>query len=218
MQKTITITGIGRATAKPDTVVITMALDSCDRSYDKAMEIAANNIVAINQSLVAVAFEKDALKTTDFDVRTNYENVKDRSGNYHREFKRYIVSHKLKIEFPFDMKRLSDALSSLAGCLAHPQLSISFVVKDTSEINEKVLRSATINAKKKAEILSEAASVKLGKLITINYSWSELNICSDTRYDLTEECLAMPMAAKSIEVEPEDIDVRDTATFVWEIE
>lgn len=47
----------------------------------------------------------------------------------------------------------------------------------------------------------------------------ELNVYSNTRYDMEEECLAAPMMAKcaEIDIEPDDIDVSDTATFVWEI-
>lgn len=92
------------------------------------------------------------------------------------------------------------------------------LLRDATSIYEEVLRSATINAKRRAEILCEAAEMKLGKLLTINYSWGDLNICSDTRYDLAEDYLAVPMMAKSMEIEPEDIDMSDTATFVWEIE
>lgn len=44
MSRSITIKGIGRATAKPDTVVLSMSLDSCSLKYDEAMDIAANNI------------------------------------------------------------------------------------------------------------------------------------------------------------------------------
>ena len=43
MSRTITIKGIGRASAKPDTVVISMSLDSRAMDYDKAMEIATDN-------------------------------------------------------------------------------------------------------------------------------------------------------------------------------
>jgi len=217
MTRTITVKGIGRATAKPDTVVISMSLDSRDKEYDKAMEIAADNISAITDVLVSAGFEKNVLRTTDFDVRTDYENVKDRSGNYRRVFEGYVITHRLKVEFEFDVKRLSTALSAIAGCLSHPQISISFTVKDATAINEEMLRSATANAKRKAEVLCSAAGVKLGDLLSINYSWGELNICSDTSYALAEDCLAAPMMAKSIDIEPDDIDVSDTATFVWEI-
>lgn len=58
------------------------------------------------------------------------------------------------------------------------------------------------------------------KFKKIDYNWGELNIYADTRYDMAEDCLmeAAPMMPRAIDIEPDDIDVRDTATFVWEIE
>lgn len=217
MSKTITVTGTGHATAKPNQVVISMSLESCDKAYDKAMEIASDSIAAITQSLMKVGFEKNSLKTIGFQVRTNYENMKDRSGNYHRVFDCYGISHSLRLEFSFDMKRLSAALAAIADSSAHPQLSIAFTVKDAAPIKEEMLRSATANARKSAETLCEASGVKLGELISIHYSWSELNICSNTSYSIGEDCLYAPGSADGIDIEPDDIEVRDTATFVWEI-
>lgn len=141
--------------------------------------------------------------------------MKDRNGNYQSVFCGYEVTHNLKLAFDFDMGRLSQALSAIAGCLSHPQLSVAFTVKDATAINEEMLRSATANAKKKAEILCEASGVTMGNLIAIDYNWGELDIYSHTRYDCCED--AMPLMAKSIDIDPDDIDVSDTATFVWEI-
>lgn len=217
MGKTITVKGIGRASAKVDYVVISFSVESCKQNYDKAMELAASNIELLNQSLLTAGFEKDAAKTTNFNVRTDYKSVRDGNGNYKQVFNGYVVSHSLKIEFDFDMDRLSKTLSAVASCQAHPKLTVAFTVKDATAINEEMLRSATENAKRKAEILCTASGVLLGDLIAIDYNWGELDVRSDTRYDLDEECMAAPMMAKSIEIVPDDIDVSDTATFVWEI-
>lgn len=70
--------------------------------------------------------------------------------------------------------------------------------------------------KRKAEILCDASGAKLGNLIAIDYNWGELDIYSHTRFDCCEEAMA-PMKACSIDIDPEDIDVSDTATFVWEL-
>lgn len=217
MARTITVKGIGRATAKPDTVVLSMSLESRAMEYDKAMEIAAESITGISDALEGTGFEKDAVKTTNFNVRTEYSSVKDRNGNYRQEFRGYLVSHSLKVEFDLDVKRLSLALSAIAASHVHPQLSISFVIKDSTAINEEMLRSASENARKKAEVLCEASGATLGSLLSIAYNWGELNICSSTRYSLEEDCMAAPMMARSIDIEPDDIDVSDTVTFVWEI-
>lgn len=218
MARTITVKGIGNVSTRPDFVILTMKLEAKDKEYDKAMELAAKQLEQLNASLTAIGFEKESVKTTNFHVDTDYDSHKDKLGNYQRVFSGFVCRHNLKLSFDFDMKRLSQTLAAIATCLAQPELSIAFTVKDPTAVNDALLREATINAKKKAELLCEASGVTLGQLLTIDYNWGELNIYSDTRYDLAEDCLmALPTSAPSIDIEPDDIDVRDTATFVWEI-
>ena len=217
MARTITVKGIGKVSAKPDQVVLSMTLESKHKDYDKAMGMAASHIQHLNETLYSIGFDKGSLKTTSFNVQTDYGRVKDRYDNYESVFRGYEVTHHLKLAFDFDMDRLSQALAAIAGCLSHPQLSIAFTVKDATAINEEMLRSATINAKRKAEILCEASGVTMGDLIAIDYNWGELDIYSHTRYDCCEEAIAPMAVGATIDIDPEDIDVSDTATFVWEI-
>jgi len=218
MPRTITVKGMGRVTTSPDYVVISMSLMAQDNDYEETMELAAKKIEYLNASLEEIGFEKKSVKTTNFNVRTDYERVKDRSGNYKSVFNGYICSHRLKVEFDFDTKRLAQTLYAISKCLAEPELSISFTVKDPSAVNKELLKSATINAKEKAQTLCEASGVELSQLLSIDYNWGELNIVSHTDYMLEEKCMAMPVGGLAdIEIEPDDIDVSDTATFVWEI-
>jgi len=218
MPRTITVKGMGRVTTSPDCVVISMSLMAQDNDYEETMELAAKKIEYLNASLEEIGFEKKSVKTTNFNVRTDYERVKDRNGNYKSVFNGYICSHRLKVEFDFDTKRLAQTLYAISKCLAEPELSISFTVKDPSAVNKELLKSATINAKEKAQTLCEASGVELSQLLSIDYNWGELNIVSHTDYMLEEKCMAMPVGGLAdIEIEPDDIDVSDTATFVWEI-
>lgn len=218
MPRTITVKGMGRVTTAPDYVVISMSLEAHERNYEATMGLAANKIEQLNASLVEVGFEKKSVKTTSFNVRTDYDRVKDKNGNYSSVFNGYICTHRLKVEFDFDTKRLARTLYAITKCLANPELSISFTVKDPSAVNTELLKSATFNAKEKAQILCEASGVELGQLLTIDYNWGELNIVSRTDYMLEEKCMAMPVGSLAdIDIEPDDIDVSDTATFVWEI-
>lgn len=216
--RTITVKGMGRVSAAPDYVVISMSLESQAMEYEETMEQAAKQIEALNASLEKVGFEKKSVKTTNFNVRTDYERIKNRDGEYKSVFNGYVCSHRLKVEFDFDTKRLAQTLYAISKCLAKPELSISFTVKDPSAVSKELLKSATVNAKAKAEILCEASGVELGQLLSIDYNWGELNIVSRTDYMLEEKCMAMPMGALAdMDIEPDDIDVNDTATFVWEI-
>lgn len=216
MARTITVKGVGKATVKPDQVVICLNFEAKDKNYDRAMGLAARQIADLKQAFVNAGFEKDVLKTTDFDIRTDYDRVKDRNQNYISVFAGYECSHSAKVLFDWDTQRLAAALGAIAASLVRPTIRIDFTVKNPAAVNEMILQDATRNAKRKAEILCGAAGVKLGQLLDIHYNWHEVNFHAQTKYSV-EECLAPSYTASDIEFDPDDIQAGDTATFVWEI-
>lgn len=217
MEKTITVKGTGNISVQPDLTIVTLTLKSLDRDYEKAMQYASEKLAALQDALSKIGFGKSDLKTTGFNVNTEYESIRDKNGNYKSVFEGYSCVQGLKIEFDFDTKVLSKVLSAIAACISEPQLNIRFSVKDKAAVNEALLESAAANAKKKAEILTKASGVKLGELISINYSWAELDVYSDTRYDMEEKCMCAE-ASIAMDITPDDIGVGDSATFVWTIE
>lgn len=220
MIRTITARGIGNISVKPDYITLSMTIDSQGKSYDRAMEEASRRIGVLQDTAVRVGCEKDALKTVSFNVETRYESVKDRQGNYEREFSGYTCIYRLKLSFDFDSKQLARVISAIADSGAKPEMSIAFTVKNPAKVNEDLLINAAENAKAKAEILCKASGSKLGELLSIDYNWGELNIVSRTTYEM-EDCVP-PMMAMSkcaaLEIEPDDIEVSDTVAFVWEIQ
>ncbi len=217
--KTITVKGVGAVSVKPDLIALTLTITTRDYEYDSTMKFAAERIDYLNKSLEAAGFEKNAAKTTDFRVDTSYRSVKDEKGNYTSVFDGYDCVHRLKVEFDFDTKRLAKALSEISKCIAKPEISIKFTVKDPTAVSGELLKAAVKNAREKAEILCEASGTKLGELVTIDYNWGELHLYSETDYNVEGKCLMMsaPGGIEDIEIEPEEIKARDTATFEWEI-
>lgn len=217
MNRTITVKGIGKVSAKPDYIVLSMTLKAQDMEYEKTMSIAEEQLENLRSAIVCIGFKRDDLKTANFDVQPDFQSERDKNGNYKQWFAGYICSHALKIEFDFDMTRLAQTFSALAKCLAEPEFSVQFTVKDKEAVSTSLLKSATENAKSKAVILCEAAGASLGGLISIDYNWGELHLYSSTQYEMADRCLAEAPCGSSIDIEPDDIDVSDTVTFVWEI-
>lgn len=218
MSRTITVRGVGSVSVKPDYITLSMTIDSQDKSYDRATEEAARRIDILQDATVSVGYKKDALKTATFNVETRYENVKDRQGNYKREFSGYACIYRLKLSFDFDSKQLARVISVIADSGAKPELSIAFTVKSPAKVNEELLISAAENTKAKEEILCKASGNKLGELLSIDYNWGELNIVSRTTYEM-EDCIPPMMAMSKCaapEIEPDNIEVSDTVAFVWE--
>lgn len=217
MSKTITVKGSGKVSAKPDYVVISMSLSSQDMEYDKAMELAANELNQLKNALQGAGFEEKALKTSNFNVRTDYINIKDADGSYQNKFNGYVVLHSIKLGFDFDTAKLSKALSAVSECLSNPELSIKFTVRDESAVNEEMLRLASQNARRKAEILCDASGVELGALLSVDHNWGESDHVSATNYRMAAECMKMSELSRGVDIEPDDIEISDTVTFVWEI-
>ena len=151
--RTITVKGTGNASARPDYIILSLNIEVLSETYDHAMLEASVRIEKLQGVAVRVGYRKEDLKTTSFDVQTRYENVKDRQGNYKREFAGYACTYRLKLAFDFDSKQLAKVISAIADCGAQPELSIAFTVKNPARVSEELLINATENARAKAEIL-----------------------------------------------------------------
>lgn len=63
-----------------------MATAADEEDYDHAMEQAARQSGAMTDVVKAAGFAAEDLKTTRFNVSTNYESIRDRDGNYRQVF------------------------------------------------------------------------------------------------------------------------------------
>ncbi len=218
--RTIRVTGKGQIKVKPDMTRITMTLNGLYKDYGETLRRSSEDTEVLKDVLSGFGFERTDLKTLSFGVDTEYESYRDKNNDYKQRFVGYRFNHVMKVEFESDNDRLGRVLYALANCAVSPEFRISFTVKDPEAAKNLLLGKAVTDAKEKAEVLSEAAGVTLKEIQSIDYSWGEI----DFEYRpmngavLAEKCLAAPMAASyDMDIEPDDIDVSDTVTVVWEI-
>jgi len=207
----IIVKGIGKSSIAPDLIIIEMRLETIDIEYENTMNNASELIEMLRGAIISVGFDRNELKTTQFNVDTKYERYKIKD-EWKEKFIGYSCLHNLKLELDFDMLKLGATINAISKCNVKPRFNIKFSIKDPTKVSEKLLYDAIENARFKANILSEAAGVKLGKIIRIDYNWSELHMYSNIDMDMEDvECCA-------IDITPDDINVKDSATIVWEIE
>lgn len=77
MKRTITIKGVGKASAKPDCIIIKLKLNSLREEYDDSMALAITKNNRLTEELVAICIEKESIKTSDFNIETEYEKSLD---------------------------------------------------------------------------------------------------------------------------------------------
>lgn len=219
--RTIRVTGKGQIKVKPDTTRITMTLTGVFKEYGETLRRSSEDTEALKDVLSAFGFERSDLKTLSFNVDTEYESYRDKNNDYKQRFVGYRFNHILKIEFESDNDRLGKILYALANCKVRPEFRISYTVKDPEAAKNQLLGKAVTDAKEKAVVLTQAGGVTLKDIQSIDYSWGEIDFeCRPMRGAVLTECCAAPMAAKNydLDIEPDDIEVSDTVTVVWEID
>ena len=218
--RTIRVTGKGNLKVRPDTTRITLTLEGTDKEYGKALELSSKDTDKIKDILSKFGFDRSDLKTLNFDVNPQYESYK-KQGTYRERLVGYTYTHILKVEFESDNERLGKILYALAKSDLTPRFRISYTVKDPEAAKNELLAKAIEDAAAKASVLTKAAGVKLKDIQNIDYSWGQINFEVNPigRYSDDICCLSMGIAKESLDydIEPDDIEVNDTVTVVWEI-
>ena len=216
----LTVKGVGKASLSPDQTVIDITIESRDMDYNKTSDMQHEKTAELKNALTELGFDISKLKTSNFNVTTNYENVQTDNGRWERKFAGYIGTHHLSLKFGFDTEKLKWIISAITSCKnANPAFNISFDVKDKESVNDKLLELAVSDAMKKANVLSSAANVDLGAIMSISYNNEDTNFVSPTAMHSTLyrgiDC--GKEAAPDISFEPESIQARAEVTVVWEI-
>ena len=218
--KTIRVTGKGQIKVHPDMTRITMTLEGKNRDYSKTLRRSSEDTEILKDVLSAHGFDRSDLKTLNFDVDTEYENYRDSKGDYKRRFSGYSFTHTMKVEFESDNDRLGRILYSLANCTVKPEFNISYTVKEPEKVKNTLLGYAITDAMEKAVVLTRAAGTNLKEIQTIDYSWSKIDFeVSPTDRFMLKSCAADEASGSyNMDIEPDDIEVTDTVTVIWEIE
>ena len=220
--RTIRVTGKGNLKVKPDMTRITISLEGTFPEYGEALRRSAEDTEKMKDLLTGFGFGRTDLKTLNFNVETEYESYKEH-GTYKQRFVGYKYHHLMKVEFASDNDRLGKVLYALANCPVKPEFRLSYTVKDPEAAKNELLGRAIADAKEKSSVLTMAAGVTLKDIQSIDYSWGQINfeVQPMNRMLMAEECCEAPSAAYGsydMDIEPDDIEVSDTVTVIWEIE
>lgn len=220
-ERIIKVTGKGNLKVRPDVTRITITLDGQNKEYGKILEQSSKDTEEIKDILEKQGFERNDVKTLLFNVDTRYESYQTKDRSWKERFVGFEYTHKVKIEFDSDNTRLGRILYALATAKEiHPDFRLSYTVKDKEGAKNELLGKAVSDAKAKAVVLTKAAGVNLKDILTIDYSWGEIQFEYSPMHDgvFRNALMSSDGEELGIDIEPDDIEVSDTVTVVWEIE
>lgn len=220
--RTIRVTGKGQIKVKPDMTRITISLEKTYPEYQETLKKSAEDTEQLRDLLTGFDFARSDLKTLQFNMDTEYEGYEE-NGTYKQRFIGYKYHHMMKVEFESDNERLGKVLYALAHCSVKPEFRISYTVKDPEAAKNDLLGKAVKDAAEKAAVLTQAAGVALKCIQSIDYSWGQINFEAQpmNRMLMADACCKTEAAicgSYDMDIEPDDIEVSDTVTVIWEIE
>ena len=172
MERTIRVTGKGKLSVKPDTIRLIMTIEGMQEEYDMALAQSAAMTEELKELFSKLDFQREEVKTLSFNVSTEYESYQARDKSWKRRFEGYKYVHHMKVEFPADNKRLGKVLYALGHCAVRPEFQIEYTVANLEQCKNELLEEAIRDSKIKAEVLTKAAGVILGNIVTIEaFSW-----------------------------------------------
>jgi len=208
-ESTISVKGVGNVSLPPDLTVISFEMSARSREYKKTVVDLNERLGALREKLSEAGVDPKQLKTSSFSVDADYRYVKEK-----RVFNGWLAKHNLRLELSVDREPLNRAFEAITTGKAQVEFWIKFEVRDKAALREAVLADATRTARRNAETIASAAGCRLGKVVSMEYGWSEIRFES-LAYSMAsgpEECALEPLNA-----EPEDVEAQDSVTVVWEL-
>ncbi len=183
------------------------------------LETYSGHLACLREAFAQPGFDEKDLKTTYFDVDTNYESYEDEDGSWKRRFLGYECTCKLKLEFAESAELLGNVLYAMAHLPFSPEFRPVYTIEDENAARKQLLADAFADAAEKARILTDAAGVTPGDMISIDYSKTQIDFVAAPVKNmlLSDGSASMPASGGSydVDLEPDNIRAEDTVTIIW---
>lgn len=166
----ISVSGTGETRISADTAVISLGVNARDKNVLKAQQKVNEAIAAIHKALIEQGIPEE-------DITTDYMNISP-VYDYSFDFARltaYSANTTLAIRVS-DTEKVGALIDAAFAAGANDLNGITFSASDTRDAKNEAIKIAVEDAKQKAEVLAEAAGLKISGIETVSeggvYSYS----------------------------------------------
>ncbi|QKT02695.1 SIMPL domain-containing protein [Ectothiorhodospiraceae bacterium 2226] len=160
----IAVQGEGTVAARPDRVTIDVAVVSQAAQADEALSRNTRAMREVMTVLSRHGVQERDTQTRQFAVTPVYEYEETRRRQRLAGFQ---VTNQLRVRSD-DLDGVGALLDSLVAAGANRIEGITFDVKDASALLDEARRQAIADARRRAEVYAEAASVAVGPLLSVD--------------------------------------------------
>lgn len=210
-ERIITVSGEGRVSARPDTAVVRIGVETEADTATAALDQNSVRMSGVISATLDVGVNRDDVQTEGLSLRPIYErpdrNPEGEEGPL--ELVSYRASNVVAVTVR-DLDGLGTLLDAAVEAGGNTIQGIQFEISDNDELRESAREAAMNDAIAKAEQLTELAGAELGEVLTIEEIGSDAP--SPVRFAETEQA-----ANAAVPVEPGQQEVGVRLRVTWRI-
>lgn len=207
-KQTLTVNGKGEMSAAPDVAYLNLAVETMAKSASQAVKENAEKTNSVMEAIKAKLGENDKVSTAGYNLSPIYEYNNQTNKS---EFKGYKASNQIVAEV-HNLKQIGAIIDSTAEAGLNNISGLRFDTTKSAELRKKALAEAVKDAKATAEILAQAAGVKITRILQLSPSYDyPVPVYRD--FAVAKEAAAAPTP-----IEPGDLTINATVNIVFEIE
>ena len=184
-------------------------LEEPAESVEFRMNILVEDFKAYGQAVIAALKEagilEDDVATSSYTVRAEY----DYSSLGKQKLTGYNVTNQLTVNLR-DMEHIGATLDQLTAAGANNIYNIEFLSTRSGEAQDEATAYAVQDARRKAQLLADAAGLELGGILSISETTSGF-------YGTARTYAAKDMVAAGNSILPDDTSVTASVTMVFEV-
>ena len=171
----ITVTGTGEVLVPADTAIVSLGVTATDPEVLKAQRRANEVVADIRDAILELGIQEEDINTDYINIYAMYDYSEGAEV-----LKGYNASSTLAIRVT-DIERTGEVIDAAFEAGANTLNGISFSASDTSEAETKAMKAAVQDAREKADVLAEAAELKISGIENIveggtySYDWGVMN-------------------------------------------
>ncbi len=214
--RTITVNGEGKITIKPDIAMVTLTVSSAGKTVAEVTADGNKKMTNIIAEMKTLGIKAEDIQTSEYNLYPRYDYGSTVSGTY-RPTTPTILGYSLDQSVNVKIRNLEKSDQVLDRAIqagANQVSSLTFDMDDASSVKKDARKMAFDKAREKAEEMSKAAGVSLGRVIT----FSEDNYGGIMPYANFSMKADMAMAtAESVSIEPGSKEFTVNVSVTYEI-
>jgi uncharacterized protein YggE len=206
---TLTVSGTGEATADADMVTVVLGVQTRNESAAGAVADNARMMAESIEALKAAGVPEDEIKTSGFSIYPTRDWIDGKLSD------KVVFEVSNKVTFTLNLTDevdVGEVLDAAVSAGTNSVEGVTFGLRDPTSVQEEALEDAVNDAMKKAEVISEAAGVTLGRILSISEGGASPVPMAESRVYFAAD------VATTTPIVPGDVEVTATVTITYEIE